>query len=186
MKKVKFALVLVGILYLNTTVAQKYTTKNAKAYFISKASMENIDATNNTATLVLDSKTGVLAVSLSVKGFVFEKGAEYQTKFNSHYLESDKFPNASFKGTISNNTDVKYTTDGTYTANITGKLTIHGVSKDVTTKANITVKAGALTAATSFKIKLADYGISVPASASKNISSTVEIKFSTAKMDILK
>jgi hypothetical protein len=186
MKNKRF-LMLVGFSFLlNVGFAQKYFTKNAKAYFISKASLENIDATNNAATLVIDSKTGVVAVSLAVKGFVFEKGAEYQNKFNTHYLESDKFPDAIFKGTITNNADIKYTTAGTYTAKLSGKLTIHGVTKEVTTNATITVKGTTVSAATSFKINVEDYKISIPASASKSISKNIEIKFSVAKFDLTK
>jgi len=53
-----------------------------------------------------------------------------QKHFNSDkYLNSDQFPKAEFKGTISNLSAVKFNTNGTYNATVNGSLTIHGVTK---------------------------------------------------------
>jgi polyisoprenoid-binding protein YceI len=168
-----------------TAQAQKYYTKNATINFYSKASLENIEAVNKTSTAVIDSKTGAMAFSVLIKGFVFEKKL-MQDHFNEKYLESDKFPKAEFKGTITNNAAVKYTTDGVYSVNVSGKLTLHGVTKDVSATGKVTVKGGKVSATSEFNITLADYKISVPAVVQDKISKTVKITVATGDMDVLK
>jgi len=45
---------------------------------------------------------------------------------------------------------------------ISGKLTIHGITKDVQTTGVITVKGNSITAKSDFKVILSDYGIEIP------------------------
>jgi hypothetical protein len=183
MKKI---LILNAALLLAMAVnAQKYFTKNATLTFTSKAPMETIIGTNKTGTLAIDSKTGAVGVSVVIKGFVFDKQL-LQQHFNENYMESDKFPKGEFKGTISNNTEVKYTVDGTYNAKLAGKLTIHGVTKDVTTTAKIAVTKGVVSGSTTFTITLADYGISIPEVVKDKISKTVTIAVSTGNLTATK
>jgi polyisoprenoid-binding protein YceI len=165
--------------------AQKFYTKNAEVSFFSKAALENIEATNKTTTAIIDSKTGSIAFSVLIKGFVFEKKL-MQDHFNEKYMESDKFSKAEFKGTITDNASVKYTTDGTYNVNVKGKLTLHGVTKEVTSTGKITVKAGKISATSEFTVALADYHISIPAVVKDKISKTVTISVKTGTMDPLK
>ena len=157
-------LILALILLLSTvTFAQdRFYTKTGKINFFSKASLEDIEAKNKTVTAVIDSKTGAIQFSVQMKGFEFEKQL-MQQHFNENYVESDKFPKGEFKGTITNNSDIKYTTDGTYTAKVKGKLTIHGVTKDVETTGTIKVAGGKLDATSAFNILLSDYDIKIPA-----------------------
>jgi len=110
----------------------KFYTKTGKVSFISKAPLEEIEGKNKTVTAVVDSKTGAMQFAIQMKGFEFEKQL-MQQHFNENYVESDKYPKAEFKGTISNNSTINYSKDGNYPAKVKGKLTIHGVTKDVET-----------------------------------------------------
>lgn len=178
MKKIVFTLfILTTAVSLN---AQKYFTKNATVVFQNKGPLETIEGTNKTTTSVIDSKTGAIAFSVLIKGFVFEKQL-MQKHFNENYMESDKFPKSEFKGTISNNASVKYTTDGVYNVTVTGKLTLHGITKDINTSGKITVAGGKVSANANFSVALADYNIS-----SDRISKTVTISVKTGNMDKLK
>src|SRR5688500_16222954 len=107
----------------------RFFSKSAKVIFVSKAPLEDIDAVNKTAAAVLDTKTGAIQFSLSMKAFEFEK-ALMQEHFNENYVESDKFPKADFKGSVVNNSEVNYSKPGTYTVVVKGKLTMHGVTKE--------------------------------------------------------
>src|SRR6476619_4983321 len=93
----------------------KFYTKTGKVSFYSKAPLEEIEGKNKTVTAVLDSKTGGIQFAVQMKGFEFEKQL-MQQHFNENYVESNKYPNAEFKGTITNNSDINYSKDGTYTA----------------------------------------------------------------------
>src|ERR1700750_1392280 len=107
----------------------KFFTKTGKISFYSKTTMENIEAHNRSVTAVLDAKTGNVQFSALIKGFEFEK-ALMQQHFNENYLESTKYPQASFKGQIVNNSDVNYTKDGTYNVKVKGQLTLHGETQN--------------------------------------------------------
>jgi len=58
--------------------------------------------------------------------------------------------------------EVNLSKEGTYTAKVSGKLTIHGVTKDVETTALFTVKGGSISAKSDFKVLLTDYNIEIP------------------------
>ena len=123
---------------------------------------------------MLDISTGTIEFAVLMKAFEFEK-ALLQEHFNENYVESDKFPKANFKGTITNFSDVKWTVDGEYPVTATGKFTLHGVTKDVTSKGKITVKAGAISATSTFNILISDYNITIPSVVKDKINNSVKI-----------
>jgi len=154
--------------------AQKYFTKNGHISFFSKTSMENIKAVNDQVMNVLNVQTGELQFSVLIKSFHFEK-ALMEEHFNENYLESEKFPKSIFKGNISNLSEVNFTKDGQYPVSVTGSLTLHGVTKPVTSTGKIVVTAGKISASSLFNIRLADYNISIPKLVKDNIAESVEI-----------
>lgn len=152
----------------------KFYTKTGKITFYSKTSVEDIEAINKSAVVLLDSKTGDLQFAVLMKGFEFKK-ALMQEDFNRDYVESSKYPKAEFKGQITNNSEIKYTTNGDYTAKVKGKLTIHGQTKDVEATGTLTVKDGKIQAKSVFNVLVADYKISIPAIYKSNISSSIKV-----------
>src|SRR5574338_9183 len=114
-------------------------------------------------------KTGDLQFAVLLKGFEFKK-ALMQEHFNTDYVESDKFPKSEFKGQITNNSEINYAKDVSYTAKVKGQLTIHGETKDIESTGTIIVKAGNLQANSVFNILLDDYKITVPRIVRDNIS----------------
>lgn len=162
----------------------KYFTKTGKIDFYSKAPLEDIEAKNKTVMAVIDSKTGAIQFSVQMKGFEFEKQL-MQQHFNENYVESDKYPKGEFKGTITNNSEIDYTKDGTYKASVKGKMTIHGITKDVETTGTIRVSGGKIDANSSFNILLSDYKISIPAVVKDKISNSIRITVD-CKMEPLK
>ncbi|MCB0707561.1 MAG: YceI family protein [Saprospiraceae bacterium] len=154
--------------------AQRYFTREAKIDFISDAPMEQIEAHNSSATTVLDISNGQLEFAVLIKAFLFEK-ALMQEHFNENYMESDKFPKANFKGNIQNPEAVKWGVDGTYPIEVSGKMTIHGVTRDVTAPGTIVISGGAVSASSSFAIAVADYDIEIPSVVREKIAKEVAI-----------
>lgn len=175
MKKNGFVLVLAfSLVSLFANAQQKFFTKTGKVSLFSETNMENISATNKTGVALLDIKTGELQFAVLLKGFEFKK-ALMQEHFNTDYVESDKFPKSEFKGQITNNADINYTKDGTYTAKVKGQLSMHGETKDLESTGSIVIKNGQLQANSVFNILLEDYKITVPNMVRDNISKSIKI-----------
>jgi polyisoprenoid-binding protein YceI len=154
--------------------AQKYMTRTGKVSFFSGTPVENIEAFNNEVASVLDSKSGDVVFQVPVKSFKFEK-ALMQEHFNENYMESDKFPKAEFKGKIADIGNVNFAKDGTYNVTSNGKMTIHGVTKDVSIPGTITVKGSEATLNSKFKVKTADYGIKVPSVVVTKVAKEIDV-----------
>jgi len=150
--------------------AQKYMTRTGKISFNATApsSPEKIEAINNEVASVLDGTTGDLVFQVLVKSFKFER-ALMQEHFNENYMESDKLPKADFKGRITNMADVSFTKDGTYNTKVSGKLTLHGITNDVTVPGTVTVQGSSVKLKAKFAVKLQDYKIAIPAVVSDKI-----------------
>ena len=59
--------------------------------------------------------------------------------FNENYMESNTFPKANFKGTITDLSKINFSKDGTYPVTVKGDLTIHGVTKNIEAPGTITI-----------------------------------------------
>lgn len=171
MKKLMMVVMLIGS---GSTFAQKYTTSTGKVVFFSATPIENIEAINNEAAVAIDSKSGNVVFQVPIKSFKFEKQL-MKDHFNENYMESDKYPRADYKGTITDLSKVNFAKDGTYNVTSSGKLTIHGVTKDVNVPGTITVKGSNVTVNSKFNVKPADYKISIPKLVEGKIASSIEV-----------
>jgi polyisoprenoid-binding protein YceI len=93
--------------------------------------------------------------------------------FNENYLESTKYPNCVFKGKI--NEKIDYSLDGQNKVTVSGKMELHGVTKDVELAGLLIKKGNEIYIDSKFKLKIADYGIKVPTLYVKNIAEIVDI-----------
>lgn len=167
-------------MFLATVIAhpaksqKKYFSKAARISFYSKTPLAAIEAHNSKAVSVFDLSSGRIEFSVLMKGFEFEK-ARMQEDFNENFVESDKYPKAVFAGTMKSANDLNFDKDGVYNVEVTGSLTIHGVTKPVTTQAAFTVKNGVVSAQSEFTVTVADYNIKIPSVVSEKIGKTAKI-----------
>jgi polyisoprenoid-binding protein YceI len=70
---------------------------------------------------------------------------------------------------------VNLSKDGTYTAKVKGKLTMHGVERDVETTGTIKVAGGAITLHSDFVVKCSDYNVKIEAAKVTNISNEINV-----------
>lgn len=156
-----------------TLSAQIFLAKESEISFFSSAPVENITAVHKAAKPILNASTGDIQVKILIQGFHFEKPL-MQEHFNENYMESDKYPDAIFKGKV--NEKVDYTKDGTNKVTVTGKLNMHGVEKEVTIDGTIIVKGTQLLLDGKFMVHLADYNIKIPKVVVKSVAEDIEIK----------
>lgn len=149
-------------------------TRAGKISFYSKAPMEDIEAHNKAAISVVDKTTGQMEFSVLLKGFEFEK-ALMQEHFNEKYVESDKFPKATFKGKINDISKVNFGKDGKYSVTISGKLTLHGETKDITANGTFTIQGGVVNGTSEFVVGVDDFKIVIPGIMKDKIAKTVKV-----------
>jgi polyisoprenoid-binding protein YceI len=175
MKKLTGIIAIMLLFGINTN-AQKSTTKTGHAHFLSETSIENIEANNYKVISTLDTETGVMVFSVPMQSFEFPI-ALMQKHYNSKkFLDTKKFPKATFKGTISDLKSVNFKKDGKYSVKVPGTMTLHGVSREIIGSGTITVKDGKISGYSKFELVLADYDVVFEkGKPSSNIAKTVTI-----------
>ncbi|PCJ64611.1 MAG: polyisoprenoid-binding protein [Bacteroidetes bacterium] len=177
MKKItilSLALLAIGLVAFKNHSGGIFKTNTGNINFFSHTSVEDIAADNHKVKSAFDASSGKIQFSALIKDFEFEK-ALMQEHFNENYMNSTKFPKTTFNGMIENMDAIKIGTDGIYTSNISGKLTIKDVTKDVSTKGTFTVKGGVVNAKATFQINPTDYNIEIPRVVSKKISKDIKV-----------
>lgn len=163
---------LVLILIPCAVLSQKrYSAEKAFVSFFSEGVIEEIKASSTKATSILDLASGDVAYLMNPKDFQFDKKL-MQVHFNEKYLESEKYPRSSFKGKIvgcdPSNTHLQH-------VKALGKLTIHGVTRDVDIPGTLHIEGNTITLRSKFLVKLEDYNIKVPQIVWQNIAQQVEV-----------
>ncbi len=166
----KIYLTLLVSFMCNLLFAQKLVSSASSTMFYSTALLEDITATTDKGKSVIDLSNGEIAFSVPVSSFEFAKSL-MQEHFNERYMETDKFPKASFKGVIEGWKNQTSIVD----AKANGTLTIHGIAKEVEAKGSVTFKRAKLVIEAKFNIKLEDFGVEVPSIMFQKIAEVVEV-----------
>lgn len=163
----------IGLMCSNAGAQNLFITKDAKINFNSSTPVEDIIAESNQATTFIDIAKNEVVFSVLTTSFKFRR-ALMEEHFNENYMESAKFSKAKFSGKIISPIDWKV--EKPFTADVKGQLTMHGVTKEVTLKAQITPGKGKITASAEFKVTPEDFNISIPSAVRDKIAREVTIK----------
>jgi hypothetical protein len=165
--------------------AQKFFTREGSIQFFSRTDVEDIEAVNRKVAVVWDASSGAIEFSALMKAFEFKK-ALMQEHFNENYVESDKFPKATFKGILTGVGADQLTKDGTHPVSVKGTMTMHGVSQSVEAPGTVEVKDGKVKAQAVFSMKPADYAIVIPKVVENNIAKEVKVTVKLALEELKK
>ena len=152
--------------------AQIYSSDNISVHFFAPAPITYIDALTNNAHGFIDTKKKEVKISMDMISFNFKK-ALMQQHFNEHYMETEKYPTASFKGNFKE--ELNLDRDGSYTINLEGKFNIHGVEKNKILPCTIIVKDGKAMINANFNLISKDYKIKLPQILYKPIAEEVNV-----------
>jgi len=143
------------------------------AFEASVPSFEEVKANSNSVSCVINTETGEISSLAFIREFHF-KMAMMEEHFNENYIESSKFPKATFKGIIQGfNLAIIGNIPKEFILN--GQLTLHGKSKAINSIAIIQKTNKGLEIKTNFKIKTSDFNIKIPKIVQYKIAEVVTI-----------
>lgn len=170
----KIAILVLVVLCSFTPIQEKKITKTGTITFeASVPSFEEVKGKNSAVTCVLNTTNGEIAALALMKGFRF-KVALMEEHFNENYMESSKYPKATFKGKLEN-FDVPKLTATTKEFTLKGKLELHGKSKDIVTIAKVKKIGTDIEVKTNFPVNVSDFDIEIPSVVSKKVAKKVTI-----------
>ena len=166
------------ILLLSSSICsfsqEKYISRNGSIQFIASTPLETIDPINNHVSCILDTENGNIVFQVKMISFKFEK-ALMEEHFNEKYVESEKFPKATFIGKIQNWDDFSWD-EGDQDIVVKGKISIHGIEKEIIVNGIIKTNKINIFLSSSFDITLADFGVEIPKLVRDKISKTVKVE----------
>ncbi|WP_242093227.1 YceI family protein [Aestuariivivens sediminicola] len=173
MKPLAYCLFLISATLMAQT---KYLTKTGTVGFeASVPSFEEVKASANNVTAILNIENGEFAALVLVKGFRF-KNALMEEHFNENYAESHKFPKATFKGKIQDFDLSKLDQKSKFI--LTGELSFHGKTKQIEdVEVTLSRTNDTLKTIGEFTAQASDFDIEIPKIVRNKIAETVEVSF---------
>lgn len=157
--------------------AQKVATKSGAITFeASVASFEEVKATHNSVSAILNLETGSFASLALVNGFRF-KVALMEEHFNENYMESATYSKATVKGVLeafdANNLTEEYTE-----YMLKGTIKMHGVENTLNEPVRIKREGDTILLESTFELKPGDFNIEIPSVVANKIAETVIVNAS--------
>ena len=156
-----------------------YTSDKGKINFVSKAPLEVIKAESNQLSSAIDVTKRTFAFSVLINSFEGFNAPLQKEHFRENYMESEKFPKATFKGKIIE--DVDLTKAGVYNVRAKGLLNVHGVEKDKIINAKVSVGENKISLESVFTVTLEEVNIRIPKVVNQKIAPAMDI---TVKTDL--
>jgi len=151
-----------------------YTCKNGQANFISDAPLELIKATTNNLSGAINLSDRSFSFIIPTKTFEGFNSTLQKTHFNEDYMETEVYPNSTFKGRIIEEIDLSQ--PGEYKIRAKGKMNIHGVENDRIIRCDLTVSENKIDVKASFTVFLDDHKITIPTIVNKKIAEEIKLE----------
>ncbi|MBT1703648.1 YceI family protein [Chryseosolibacter indicus] len=167
----KYVVLYLFILISGILNAQRYTSEKGHITFFSDATIEDIEAENTIVGSLFNATSGEVVYIIKIRDFVFDK-ALMREHFNEKYMESEKYPKATFQGRV-----VGFKPDiiGAQKVRAVGKLSMHGVVRDIDVPGSAENVNGKIHMKSKFIMKLEDYNIKIPTLVWQNIAEQIEV-----------
>jgi len=154
-----------------------YSTNSGKVNFTSDAPLEIIKASSVKLAGILNTVTKEFVFSVPMKSFEGFNSPLQKVHFNENYIESEKYPDATFKGKIIE--DIDFKVSGKYKIRAKGKFSIHGKENPMTIKSDLTVLKNEIEVNSIFIVRLVDHDIEIPTIVNQKLAEniTVNVRF---------
>lgn len=156
------------------TAQDVYSCDNGNISFSSNAPLELIKAESDEMRGAIDLKKRTFAFTVKITSFKGFNAELQRDHFNENYMESEKFPEATFKGKIIE--EVDFSNETIYFVRAKGTFTIHGVEQERIINVTVTVKGNTVTCEAKFPVQLSEHNITVPKVVHEKIASEVIVE----------
>ncbi len=150
-----------------------FSCENGFLAFISEAPLEVIQAESKRLRGVINPEQQSFAWTVEIRSFEGFNNPLQREHFNENYMESKKFPKASFSGKIIETVD--FSQNGQHIVRAKGKLNIHGKEQERIIKSQLIVDGNKIHIRTDFTILLADHDIRIPKIVYQKIAEEVNV-----------
>lgn len=150
-----------------------FTSNNGLVKFKSEAPLELINASSKELKGAIDVSKNTFAFRIRIKSFDGFNSPLQKEHFNENYLESVKFPEATFAGKIIETID--YTKKGKYTIRAKGKLLIHGIEQERIIKSEIEILGESILISSVFTVLLSDHQIPIPRVVKEKLANEITV-----------
>lgn len=161
-----------------------YSCKNGNCSFLSDAPLELIKASTNSLSGVINLNDRTFSFLIPTKSFEGFNSGLQREHFNEDYMESEHYPNSTFKGKIIEEIDL--TKPGTFQIRAKGKMNIHGVENDRIVRCNLVVSEKKISVNAIFTVFLDDHNISVPSIVNQKIAEEIKLNVSLSLVPLEK
>lgn len=152
----------------------KFTSKEGEMSFTSNAKLEVIKASSNKIQGIIDPSNKHFAFLVKILSFEGFNSNLQREHFNEKYMESEKYYDATFTGTIIEQLD--FTKNGTYDVHADGTLIIHGKKQPRNIPGKIKIENGTLRIDCTFAVLLSDHNIKIPQIVTEKIATEIFVK----------
>jgi hypothetical protein len=171
----KTVLIIVILSSSFTNVQQpEYKVKKGTISFRSDAPLELIKAQSNELRGLINPDKKQFAFIISLKSFKGFNSPLQQEHFNENYLESNKFPTATYDGKFIE--DINFASDGTFSVRSKGNLTVHGITQERIIKCELTIKNKNISVKSNFTVLLADHNIPIPKVVHEKLANEIKVE----------
>lgn len=172
---VNYVLIIICTLLFNArpTEEKDLYIGNGKVDFISSAPLEIITAKSSDLKGIINLTDNSFAFSIRVTSFDGFNSLLQKEHFNENYMESSKYPKATFAGNIVNLTNCENNCNEEILAK--GKLSLHGVTKVITIPVRFIKSNNDIQAISKFDLLLSDFDIEIPLILEGKISPVIQV-----------
>jgi hypothetical protein len=172
MIKTTFSLMLSLALFLSASSQGLFEIKNGKVHFESNAPLENIHANSSSLTGLVDIAVNTFAFSIDIQSLKGFNSALQQEHFYENYLETDRYPQATFSGKLIDKFNTELVSQK---IRAKGTLEIHGIKKERIIDVILVKKGDIFKVESKFNIMLEEHAIRIPKVVHQKIAENIRV-----------
>jgi hypothetical protein len=150
-----------------------YLPSSGKVKFTSNAPLEMIKAESREIIGSVNLEKNTFEFEVPMKSYYGFNSGLQKRHFNENYMESEKFPSATFVGKIIEDVDLNI--PGIYPVRAKGIFTVHGIPMERIIKGTVDVNKNEISIHSNFQVLLNDHFIKIPTIINQKLADIIDV-----------